>query len=180
MARGPRVRTRHRQVCLEPMGLRRGMVSSLGPSKGGSRSLTLCLGHFKEKFSSMNIQPMSKQKFARSELASCVAGRGAPTALDAPGCRFLFRVSQTLTALQPRWLACPLLSPPPGTPSRHREASPNSPACPPANSQANPTAHPFCPALAGTGGGPAGDRWGGSRAGKAPDLVWVQQPQLSC
>lgn len=132
------------------MGPLRRMLSSLGPSKGGSRSLTLCLGHFKEKFSSMNIQPMSKHKFVRSEPASCVAGSGAPTARTPPVAGFFRRVSQTLPALQPRWFACPLLCPPPGTPSSHREASPNSPACSPckqpSQSNSNPSAPPW-PAL---------------------------------
>lgn len=30
---------------------------------GGASSPTLCLGHFKVKFSSMNVQPVSKEKF---------------------------------------------------------------------------------------------------------------------
>lgn len=30
---------------------------------GGACSPTLCLGHFKVKFSSMNVQPVSKEKF---------------------------------------------------------------------------------------------------------------------
>lgn len=87
------------------MGLRQGMLSSLDPSKGGSRSLTLCLGHFKEKFSSMNIQPMSKQKFVRSEPASCVAGRGAPTAPGTLGCRF-FPKTKSNSACPPAPLGC--------------------------------------------------------------------------
>lgn len=38
-------------------------LSSQNPSREGLWSPTLCLGHFKEKFSSMNMQPVTKEKF---------------------------------------------------------------------------------------------------------------------
>lgn len=49
----------------------------------GACSPTLCLGHFKVKFSSTNVQPVSKEKF----LWRCRVGLAASVVLSTQGCR---------------------------------------------------------------------------------------------
>lgn len=118
-----------------------------GPLQGGLAVTHLMFGAFQRKvlFNEYTTYEQTEVRAVRTGIV-CGRERGA----HRPVAGFFRRVSQTLPALQPRWFACPLLCPPPGTPSSHREASPNSPACSPckqpSQSNSNPSAPPW-PAL---------------------------------
>lgn len=76
-----------------------GRLSSRGPSGEGSRSPTLCLGHFKEKFSSTKTQPASKETFERSGRRRVRPG-GGRAAPEAAGGGAVCGVSQTLLEMR--------------------------------------------------------------------------------
>lgn len=95
----PRIRFWRGQVGLGPAegpqgrgwGKGRGSPPARTPSREGSWSPTLCLGHFKEKFSSMSMQPATKEKCAWLDwlLASPQGARrgGGPSAPETRGYR---------------------------------------------------------------------------------------------
>lgn len=102
------------------MGLRRGMLSSLDPPRGARGHSPFMFGAFQKKSSLMNIQPMSKQKFVRSEPASVWPG-GAATPPGAPLCCRFFSKTKSNSACPPAPLGLPVLySALPLKPSSHR------------------------------------------------------------